>query len=55
LDAGQVDEFIIHLIPTMIGRGIPLVAPRRRDVNLKLLSAKTFPDRAVRLHYAVVK
>jgi dihydrofolate reductase len=53
LDSGQVDEFIIHLIPTMIGEGIPLVAPRHRDVPLKLLTTKRFPDGVVRLHYAV--
>jgi dihydrofolate reductase len=54
LDSGQVDEFILHLIPTMIGDGIPLVAPRHRDVPLKLLTTKRFPDGVVRLHYAVL-
>jgi dihydrofolate reductase len=53
LDSGQVDEFIIHVIPTMIGEGIPLVAPRHRNVPLKLLTTKRFPDGVVRLHYAV--
>jgi dihydrofolate reductase len=53
LDAGYVDEFIIHVIPTMIGEGIPLVAPHRRDLPLKLLATKRFPDGVVRLHYAV--
>jgi dihydrofolate reductase len=53
LDSGQVDEFIIHVIPTMIGEGIPLVAPRHRDVPLKLLASKKFSDGVVRLHYAV--
>jgi hypothetical protein len=43
------------VILTMIGKGIPLVAPRHRDLNLKLLSTKTFPDGVVRLHYAVRK
>jgi dihydrofolate reductase len=28
LDAGEIDEFDIHVIPTFIGEGIPLVAPR---------------------------
>jgi len=53
LDAGKVDEFIIHVIPTMIGEGIPLVAPRHRDLRLKLLATKKFPDGVVRLHYAI--
>ena len=55
LDEGEIDEFIIHVIPTLIGEGIPLVAPRNRTVPLKLLSSKKFSDGVVRLHYAVVK
>jgi dihydrofolate reductase len=53
LDAGEIDEFIIHVIPTFIGEGIPLVAARHRDVTLKLLSVRDYPDGVVRLHYAV--
>jgi len=53
LDSGQVDEFIIHVIPKMIGEGIPLVAPRHRDLGLKLLATKSFHDGVVKLHYAV--
>jgi dihydrofolate reductase len=53
LDAGEIDEFIIHVIPTFIGEGIPLIAPWQRTVPLKLLSTKKFPDGVVRLHYAV--
>ncbi len=53
LDAGEIDEFIIHVIPTFIGEGIPLVAPRHRTLPLTLRSARRFPDGVVRLHYAV--
>jgi dihydrofolate reductase len=53
LDCGQVDEFIIHVIPKMTAEGIPLVAPCHRDLSLKLLTSKKFPDGVVRLHYAV--
>jgi dihydrofolate reductase len=53
LDCGQVDEFIIHVIPKLIGEGIPLIAPRHRDLDLKLLATKRFPDGVVKLHYAV--
>jgi dihydrofolate reductase len=55
LDAGEVDEFDIHVIPTFIGKGIPLMAPRHRDVPLRLRSARKYPDSAVRLRYEVVK
>jgi dihydrofolate reductase len=55
LDAGEIDEFIIHVIPTFIGAGIPLIAPKRRTVPLKLLSSKKFPDGVLRLHYKVMR
>ena len=54
LDEGEIDEFIVHVIPTFIGEGIPLIAPRHREVELELLSTKTWPDGVVRLHYAVL-
>lgn len=55
LDEGDIDEFIIHVIPTFIGEGIPLIAPSHRTVPLKLLSTKKYSDGVVRLHYAVEK
>lgn len=53
LDAGEIDEFIMTVIPIFIGEGIPLVAPRHRLVPLKLLSCKDFSDGVVKLHYSV--
>ena len=55
LDAGQIDEFDIHVIPTLIGEGIPLVARRHRDVPLRLKSTKKYPDGVVRLRYEIAK
>lgn len=55
LDAGEIDEFIIHVMPVLIGEGIPLVAPRHRSVSLTLRSSRRYSDGVVRLHYAVVK
>ncbi|HUC54801.1 MAG TPA: dihydrofolate reductase family protein [Candidatus Cybelea sp.] len=51
LDAGEIDEFRIHVIPILIGEGIPLIQPRHRFIRLKLLSSKSFLDGVVRLHY----
>src|SRR5205085_10221139 len=51
LDAGEIDEFVISVIPIFIGEGIPLIAPRHRTVPLKLLSTKKFSDGVVKLHY----
>jgi len=53
LDQGEIDEFMIHVIPKFIGAGIPLIAPRRRTVPLKLISCTKFTDGVVELHYAV--
>jgi dihydrofolate reductase len=53
LDAGEIDEFDIHVIPTLIGEGIPLIASRHRDVPLHLRSARKYPDGVVRLRYEV--
>jgi dihydrofolate reductase len=53
LDAGEIDEFDIHVIPVFIGKGIPLVAPRHRDVPLRLRASKKYPDGVVRLHYQI--
>jgi dihydrofolate reductase len=53
LDAGEIDEFDIHVIPNFIGEGIPLVAPRHRDIALRIRSARKYPDGVVRLHYEV--
>ena len=55
LDAGEIDEFDIHVIPTFIGEGIPLVAPRHRHVPLRLRSAKKDSDGVVRLRYQVTR
>jgi dihydrofolate reductase len=55
LDEGEIDEFIIHVIPTFIGEGIPLIRPARRTLPLKLISCTKFPDGVVKLHYAVRK
>ncbi len=53
LDEEAIDEFIMTVVPTFIGRGIPLLAPRHRDVALRLLDVQQFPDGVVQLHYEV--
>ena len=54
LDEGEIDEFSIHVIPILIGEGIPLIQPRHRSIPLKLLSTKKFPDGVVHLNYRVL-
>ncbi|HEV8448189.1 MAG TPA: dihydrofolate reductase family protein [Gemmatimonadaceae bacterium] len=53
LDAGEIDEFDLHVIPVLIGKGIPLIAPRHRDIELRLVGAKKYADGVVRLRYEV--
>jgi dihydrofolate reductase len=53
LDESAIDEFFISVIPTFIGDGIPLLAPKHREIPLRLRSAKSFPDGVVQLHYEV--
>jgi dihydrofolate reductase len=53
LDAGEIDEFEIHVIPVFIGKGIRLVAPRHRDIELRLRSSRKYGDGVVRLRYEV--
>ena len=55
LDENEIDDFIIHVIPTLIGEGIPLIAARRLDVPLQLRSCRRYSDGVVRLHYSVLK
>ncbi|MGC2527164.1 MAG: dihydrofolate reductase family protein [Candidatus Acidiferrum sp.] len=55
LDEGDIDEFIINVVPVLIGEGIPLIQPRHRLIRLKLLSSKKFPDGMVTSHYRVLR
>ena len=54
LDAGEIDEFVISVIPIFIGEGIPLIAPRHRNVELELLESHAYKDGVVKLHYKVL-
>jgi len=53
LDEDAIDEFIITIVPIFIGEGIPLIAPRHREVALRLLGVRQFADGVVQPHYAV--
>jgi dihydrofolate reductase len=53
LDEDAIDEIIVGIVPTFIGEGIPLIAPKHREVSLKLLASTKFPDGVVQLHYEV--
>jgi len=55
LDEQAIDEFVISVVPVLIGDGIPLIARRHRHVPLDLRSVERFEDGLVQLHYRVQK
>lgn len=55
LSAGAIDELIIHVVPVLIGTGIPLLDATPRKVELELKSTRKFSDGVVRLHYLIEK
>jgi dihydrofolate reductase len=53
LDAHEIDEFVISVVPVFIGDGIPLIARRHRHVALELVSTDRFEDGLVQIRYRV--
>jgi dihydrofolate reductase len=53
LSAGALDELVIHIVPVLIGTGIPLLDATPRQVELKLRSTRKFADGVVRIHYDI--
>lgn len=54
LKENLIDEFIISVIPILLGNGTPLFKTERPEENLKLLETKTFDTGLVQLHYSVL-
>lgn len=53
ISAGALDELIIHIVPVLIGAGMPLLDATPRQVELKLRSTRRFADGVVRVHYDI--
>ena len=53
LDANLVDTVEVAIIPVLLGKGIPLLAPTARQKKLKLTSHKVYQTGIVSLEYAV--
>jgi len=53
LKENLIDEFIISVIPILLGNGTLLFKNQRPEENLKLLETKTFDTGLVQLHYKV--
>jgi dihydrofolate reductase len=52
LDAGLLDEVIIHQVPVLLGGGTPLFQPRPTPATLRLRSVVPAPG-VTHLHYDV--
>ncbi|MBS4047103.1 MAG: dihydrofolate reductase [Alphaproteobacteria bacterium] len=51
LSANAVDRFELYVIPHMIGEGMPLFPPGRRDLRLELLDVATLSRGVIRQVY----
>lgn len=54
LRAGLIDRLILSRLPVLIGQGIPLFGPLDRDVHLRHVSTRTYPQGVVQTEYQVV-
>lgn len=46
-----IDEFIVSIIPVLVGDGIKLFQDSRPELKLELVSTKQFPKGLTQLHY----
>jgi dihydrofolate reductase len=53
LEAGVIDEIGLNIHPVLLGSGIPLFLPMKRQVNLKLRECKPFKNGCVLVLYDV--
>ena len=53
LNAGLVDEIIIHLMPVILAGGINLIAETPEYKSLRLISSKSYSSGVVELRYSV--
>lgn len=51
MEAGAVDRFILHVIPVLLGEGIPLFRAPRSEQRVELRECRSFPNGVIRLTY----
>jgi dihydrofolate reductase len=51
LEHNLIDEFIITIMPTLLGEGIPLFQGKDTEKQLKLLKTKSYKSGVMQLHY----
>lgn len=50
-----LDEIILNVEPTFVGKGVPLFAPQDLELSLKFISSKESDKGILTLNYSVVK
>jgi dihydrofolate reductase len=53
LEAGLIQRLIITRVPVLIGTGIPLFGPLRRDIILRHVGTRQYPSGLVQSEYVV--
>jgi len=51
LQEGLVADIVITTVPVLLGSGKPLFGPLSQDIDLTLLSSRSFPSGLVQSHY----
>jgi dihydrofolate reductase len=54
LEAGLIGRIILTRVPVLLGSGIPLFGPIGRDIHLRHLQTRAFPNGLVQSEYEVV-
>lgn len=54
LREGLVADMVITTVPVLLGSGKPLFGSLSRDINLTLLSSRSFPSGLVQSHYRLM-
>lgn len=55
LEAGLINELTITRVPVLIGRGIPLFGPLKKDILLRHIETRQFPDGLIQSRYEVIR
>lgn len=55
LSADLIDEITITTIPVLLGTGLPLFGPLKKDITLKHVSTNTYPFGFVQNRYCIEK
>jgi len=52
-DAGLITEYLISMVPIVLGKGLPFLSFNAKEIPLQLLESKQYPSGLVQLRYAI--